>query len=171
MEHVLLLDMAIHTFDAARLIAGADPVAVYCKEWNPPGSWYDHDASAVAVFEMSGGIVYTYRGSWCAEGLNTSWECDWRVIGTQGSVTWDGAEAFSAQVISETGAFRSEYDDVEIPEPVTFDDDYSDRASAAAAACCRSSIESFSASPSCLSVSFSSSTTRLSSRAIQQATP
>jgi predicted dehydrogenase len=119
MQHVLLLDMAIHTFDAARLIAGADPVSVYCKEWNPAGSWYDHDASAVAVFELQAAsqppLVYTYRGSWCAEGLNTTWECDWRVIGTRGSVTWDGAEAFSAQVISETGAFRSEYDDVEIP--------------------------------------------------------
>ena len=30
MQHVLLLDMAIHTFDAARLIAGADPISVYC---------------------------------------------------------------------------------------------------------------------------------------------
>ena len=39
MEHVLLLDMAIHTFDQARLITGADPVSVYCQEWNPAGSW------------------------------------------------------------------------------------------------------------------------------------
>ena len=62
MEHVLLLDMAIHTFDAARLITGADPVSVYCKEWNPAGSWFDHDASAVAIFEMTDSIVYTYRG-------------------------------------------------------------------------------------------------------------
>ena len=31
MEHVLLLDMAIHTFDQARLITGADPVSVYCQ--------------------------------------------------------------------------------------------------------------------------------------------
>jgi len=119
MEHVLLLDMAIHTFDAARLIAGADPVAVYCKEWNPAGSWYDHDASAVAVFELRSGarqpIVYTYRGSWCSEGMNTTWECDWRVIGTKGSVTWDGAEAFSAQIVSETGGFRSEYLDATVP--------------------------------------------------------
>src|SRR5262245_44540882 len=35
MAHPLLLDMAIHTFDAARCITGADPVSVYCKEWNP----------------------------------------------------------------------------------------------------------------------------------------
>ena len=94
MAHVLLLDMAIHTFDAARFIAGADPLAVYCQEWNPAGSWYEHGASAVAVFEMTDGIVYTYRGSWCAEGLRTTWESDWRIIGTEGSVKWDGADGF-----------------------------------------------------------------------------
>jgi predicted dehydrogenase len=122
MEHVLLLDMAIHTFDAARLIAGADPVSVYCREWNPPGSWYDHDASAVAIFELDNGadtnppIVYTYRGSWCAEGLNTSWESDWRVIGQQGSVTWDGTDdGFRAEVVTGTGDFRSELAEVEVP--------------------------------------------------------
>ncbi len=116
MEHVLLLDMAIHTFDAARLIAGADPVSVYCREWNPPGSWYDHDASAVAIFELDNGVVYTYRGSWCAEGLNTSWESDWRVIGQKGSVTWDGTEdGFQAQVVTGTGDFHSELADVEVP--------------------------------------------------------
>jgi predicted dehydrogenase len=119
MRHVLLLDMAIHTFDAARLIAGADPVSVYCKEWNPLGSWYDHDASAVAIFELQAGdaqpLVYSYRGSWCAEGMNTTWECDWRVIGTKGSITWDGGEQFEAQAVSETGGFRSDYKSVAVP--------------------------------------------------------
>ncbi|NQT86755.1 Gfo/Idh/MocA family oxidoreductase [bacterium] len=116
MEHVLLLDMAIHSFDQARMISGADPVKVYCREWNPAGSWYDHQASAIAIFEMTGGLVYTYRGSWCAEGLNTSWDCDWRVIGTEGSATWDGAEAFHAQVVCERGEFFSKHEDVEVPE-------------------------------------------------------
>ena len=115
MKHVLLLDMAIHTFDAARFITGADPVSVYCKEWNPSASWYDHDASAVAIFEMTGGIVYTYRGSWCAEGLNTTWECDWRVIGENGSVKWDGGGNFQAQAVAETGGFFSKWKDVELP--------------------------------------------------------
>jgi len=121
MEHVLLLDMAIHTFDAARFLTGADPVAVTCVEWNPPGSWYDHDAAAVATFEMTGGIVYSYRGSWCAEGLNTTWECDWRVIGERGSVRWDGAQGFCAEVVAQTGGFRSELAAVPVPEidPVT----------------------------------------------------
>lgn len=115
MEHVLLLDMAIHTFDAARLLSGADPVSVYCKEWNPPGSWYDHDASAVAVFEMTGGIVYTYRGSWCADGLPTTWESEWRIIGQQGTARWLGDDRMQAQSVAETGGFMSTYRDVSIP--------------------------------------------------------
>lgn len=115
MRHVLLLDMAIHTFDAARLITGADPVSVYCREWNPSGSWYDHDASAVAIFEMTNGLVYTYRGSWCAEGLNTTWESDWRIIGEQGSIRWDGTGHIEAQAVAATGGFFSDMRDLEIP--------------------------------------------------------
>ena len=114
MRHVLLLDMAIHSFDAARLLTGADAVSVYCYEWNPPGSWYERDASAVAIFEMSNGSIYTYRGSWCAEGLPTSWECDWRFIGQKGSVVWDGGENTQIQVVKETGGFISTYSDMPI---------------------------------------------------------
>jgi predicted dehydrogenase len=114
MEHVLLLDMAIHTFDAARFVTNADPVSVYCKEWNPVGSWYDHDASAIAIFEMTNGIVYTYRGSWCAEGLPTTWESDWRILGSRGSVKWDG-EHILAQAVAETGRFLATYQDIDVP--------------------------------------------------------
>ncbi|MDA0338035.1 MAG: Gfo/Idh/MocA family oxidoreductase, partial [bacterium] len=112
----VLLDMAIHTFDAARLLLAADPLAVYCREWNPAGSWYDHDAAAVAVFEMSNGVVYTYRGSWCAEGLNTTWEADWRVIGQRGSICWDGAEGLQAETVAAGGQFRSQMQEL-ILEP------------------------------------------------------
>jgi predicted dehydrogenase len=115
MRHVLLLDMAIHTFDAARKIAGTDPLVVYCHEWNPAGSWYDHDAAAIAIFEMSGGQVFSYRGSWCAEGLRTTWESEWRIVGTRGSVRWDGAEAFQAQAVAATGGFFSEWEDLALP--------------------------------------------------------
>jgi predicted dehydrogenase len=80
MRHVLLLDMAIHTFDAARFLSGEDALAVYCHETNPRGTWYEHGASATAVFEMTNGVTFTYRGSWCAEGLGTGWGADWRII-------------------------------------------------------------------------------------------
>ncbi len=115
MPHVLLLDMAIHTFDAARLIAAVDPVAVYCHEWNPAGSWYARDAAAVAIFEMSQGVVFTYRGSWCAEGLRTTWESDWRIVGAQGSVCWDGAAGFRAEIAAKSGEFFSTMHPVELP--------------------------------------------------------
>jgi predicted dehydrogenase len=108
MAHVLVLDMAIHTFDAARYLLGdPEPVAVYCEEFNPPWSWYTGDASAVAIFEMAGGARFTYRGSWCAEGRHTAWESEWRAVGPEGSATWDGRDAIEADVVTERGEFFS----------------------------------------------------------------
>jgi len=115
MQHVLLLDMAIHTFDAARFLCGADAVSVYCKEWNPAGSWFAHGASAVAVFTMSNGVVYTYRGSWCSEGLHTTWESAWHGIGTQGSFRWDGYRDFKAQAVKSVRSPFSEVEDIPAP--------------------------------------------------------
>jgi predicted dehydrogenase len=126
MKHVLLLDMAIHSFDQARLISGADPVAVYCHEWNPRGSWYAHGASAVAIFEMSDGIVYTYRGSWCAAGVSTSWECDWRAVGTVGTVAWDGGDKFRAEAVETPEGFFPPKKEITVPVPGTKPDGHGD---------------------------------------------
>ncbi len=107
MEHVLLLDMAIHTLDAARFMSGRDALAVYCHESNPKGSWYAHGAAANAIFEMQDGIIFNYRGSWAAEGANTSWEASWRIIGSKGTLLWDGEDAITANVVDgDVGFFR-----------------------------------------------------------------
>ncbi len=116
MDHVLLLDMAVHHFDAARCVTGADAVSVQCHEWNPRSSWYRHGASVSASFQMSDGSVYTYRGSWCADGFPTSWECDWRVIGAEGTVRWDGGAGLSAQVFDGLEGCMGKYADVAIPD-------------------------------------------------------
>ncbi|MBD8065246.1 Gfo/Idh/MocA family oxidoreductase [Devosia sp. PTR5] len=117
MDHVLLLDMAIHTLDAARFMAGTAPKAVYCLETNPRGSWYRHGAAANAIFEFADDIVFNYRGSWCAEGANTSWESAWRITGTKGTLVWDGAERFEARVVSgDTGFFR-DLVEIDVPPP------------------------------------------------------
>lgn len=100
MKHVLLLDMCIHTFDASRFFSGASPVAVYCHEFNPAGSWYSHGASAHAIFEMSDGVVVNYRGSWCANGLPTNWSSVWRFIGTHGTLTWDGVDTIKVERVT-----------------------------------------------------------------------
>ncbi|WP_280786330.1 Gfo/Idh/MocA family oxidoreductase [Paenibacillus sp. PastF-3] len=100
MASPLLLDMAIHTFDQARFISGANPVSVYCQEFNPPGSWYEGNASAVCIFEMSDGSIFTYQGSWCAEGASTSWEAAWRINGEKGTAIWDGHDLPYAEVVA-----------------------------------------------------------------------
>ena len=106
MEHVLLLDMAIHTFDAARAMTGLEAKRVYCREWNPPNSWYRQGASAAAIFDMAGGAVFTYRGSWCADGAPTSWEAAWRIVGERGSLVWDGFDAIRAEAVDGERARR-----------------------------------------------------------------
>jgi predicted dehydrogenase len=88
----LLLDMAIHLFDAARAITGADPVSVYCESYNPPWSWYAGPAAAVAVFEMTGGLRFSFTGNWAAPGDETSWTGAWRAVGEHGTADWDGEE-------------------------------------------------------------------------------
>jgi predicted dehydrogenase len=90
MESPLLVDMAIHQFDQARFLAGVDPVAVSCHEFNPAGSWYRGDAAAVCTFELADGSVFSYRGAWSSEGFGTSWNGSWRVVGTAGTALWDG---------------------------------------------------------------------------------
>ena len=92
MESPLIADMAIHTFDAARFLLNKSPVSVYCKEFNPSWSWYKGDASAICIFEMEDGSIFDYRGCWCANGLNTTWESEWRASCEKGSALWDGAQ-------------------------------------------------------------------------------
>ena len=115
MDNVLLLDMAIHTFDAARYVAGKKPLAVYCVEKNPKGSWYRHGASANATFEFADDVVFTYRGSWCAEGERTSWESEWRLVGSKGMLTWDGGENFDAAVSGTEPGLLHGVTPVEVP--------------------------------------------------------
>jgi predicted dehydrogenase len=98
MASPLLLDMAIHTFDAARYISGADPVSVYCEEFNPTWSWYKGNAAATAIFEMTGNLRFTYRGCWCSDGQHTSWESEWRAVGRNGTAVWDGKTAPTADI-------------------------------------------------------------------------
>jgi predicted dehydrogenase len=107
--------MAIHTFDAARYIIGTQPQAVYCHETNPKGSWYAHGASAYAIFEFEENVTYTYRGSWCAQGLRTSWESAWRVIGEHGTLTWDGHDTFKAERELQTSGLLRDAEAIPVP--------------------------------------------------------
>ncbi|CVI62848.1 MULTISPECIES: Gfo/Idh/MocA family protein [Agrobacterium] len=119
MKNVLLLDMAIHTFDAARFVANEKPLSVFCVEKNPAGSWYAHGASANAIFEFSNDVVFTYRGSWCAEGERTSWEARWRLIGSKGMILWDGEDNFSASVAGDEPGLLRGFRTVNVSEVIS----------------------------------------------------
>ncbi len=115
MPSPLILDMAIHHFDLARFMTGADPVAVYAHEFNPKGSWYQGDVAASCIFEMTDGVVFTYRGSWCAEGFHTSWNGNWRIIGDRGTLLYEHDQDPQAQVVAGDEGFTRPLEDVSIP--------------------------------------------------------
>ena len=122
MPHVLLLDMAIHTFDQCRQMLGRNAERVICHEFNPAGSWFSHGASAMALFEMEGGIPFSYRGSWCARGFNTAWAGSWRITGESGSLLWDGENKITVEHVDETWDGKSFIEpikriDIPLPSP------------------------------------------------------
>jgi predicted dehydrogenase len=121
MDHVLLLDMAIHAFDAMRCMTGQSARKVYCREWDPKGSWYRQGSSAFAVFDLTGGGVFTYRGSWAAEGIRTSWECAWRLVGTKGSLAWDGHDDIRAEIAGPRSELLATLTPVSFPDASSHD--------------------------------------------------
>jgi predicted dehydrogenase len=90
MAEPLLVDMAIHQFDLARKLIGAEPVSVYCESYNPDWSWFDGNAAANAIFTFANGTRFAFTGSWCAPGQETSWNGSWRAVTAAGTATWDG---------------------------------------------------------------------------------
>ena len=105
MAEPLLVDMAIHQFDLARKLIGSEPVSVYCESYNPSWSWFDGNAAADAVFTFADGTRFAFTGSWCAPGLETSWNGRWRASASGGTATWDGdnepvAELASGEILA-----------------------------------------------------------------------
>ncbi|RZT28542.1 putative dehydrogenase [Kribbella sp. VKM Ac-2569] len=90
MAEPLLVDMAIHQFDLSRKLIGSEPVSVYCDSYNPSWSWFDGNAAASAIFRFGDGTRFTFTGSWCAPGLETSWNSRWRASASGGTAVWDG---------------------------------------------------------------------------------
>ena len=61
------------------------------------------DAAAICIFELADGSVFSYRGSWSAEGFGTSWNGSWRVVGTAGTALWDGEGDPVAEIAHSPG--------------------------------------------------------------------
>jgi predicted dehydrogenase len=115
MPSPLILDMAIHHFDLARFMTGAEPVAVYAHEFNPHGSWCAGDAAASCIFQMSDGVVFTYRGSWVAEGCRTSWNGHWRFVGDRGTLLYEQDRPPVGEVVSGRSGFLRPVKALKVP--------------------------------------------------------
>lgn len=123
-EHPLLRDMGIHAFDAARYITGTDPLAVTAQGVNPSWSPYAGDATVTCTFEMTGGSLFVYNGTWNASGLPTYWNSEWRIGAQHGTATWDGkgAPAFGVEDEERTASLQSELETaLEVSEPDQID--------------------------------------------------
>ncbi len=90
LEFPMLQDQAIHSFDSARFILGADAKNVYCHSYNPEGSHYNGDGSGACIFEMSDGTVLVYNAVMDTNVMKTAWHSQFRVIGTAGTAVWNG---------------------------------------------------------------------------------
>jgi predicted dehydrogenase len=69
---------------------------------------------------MTGGLIYSYRGSWAAEGLPTTWESEWRIVGQRGTSRWNGADArgaIKAQIANgrKPDSWTASLEDIEVP--------------------------------------------------------
>ena len=92
-DEPLLREMAIHLFDAARAVTGADAQSVFCNAYQTPWSWYPGNDSAEALFQMDDGLHFAFTGCWTARSDFTSWTGRWYLEGANGSVGWDGLGA------------------------------------------------------------------------------
>ncbi|MFD0630284.1 Gfo/Idh/MocA family protein [Catenulispora yoronensis] len=92
-DEPLLREMAIHLFDAARAVTGADATSVFCNAYRTPWSWYPGNDSAEALFRMDGGLHFAFTGCWTARSDFTSWTGSWYLEGAGGCATWDGVNA------------------------------------------------------------------------------
>ncbi|MCL2059745.1 MAG: Gfo/Idh/MocA family oxidoreductase [Oscillospiraceae bacterium] len=112
MDHPLLVDMSIHTFDEARYLLGeAKAVSAYCQEHNPPHSRYRGAAGADCIFEMDNGMILTFKGSWASRSENTSSHGRWRLACAGGAATWDGYDGVvlnEAQPVPENIGYLEE---------------------------------------------------------------
>lgn len=81
MLHPMSLEMAIHHFDLARAMFGAEAVSGQVAEWNPDWSPYHMGGALEALFQMQNAATtfpFLYSGSLVGKAPRTPWAGLWR---------------------------------------------------------------------------------------------
>jgi predicted dehydrogenase len=113
----VLADMAIHDFDQARHITGAEPESVLALEQLVPDSGFVGGTLACCTFRFVGGALFRYTGSWSAAGLETPWFGTWRVDGRRGAATWDGGPTVTVERLTGYAEEGPQFDRTAISLP------------------------------------------------------
>jgi|GEM_PF-5427688 Predicted dehydrogenases and related proteins len=103
LEYPMLQDQAIHSFDSARFILGADAKTVFAHSYNPVGSPYRGDGSGACIYEMTDNSTLVYNAVMGTNWLKTSWHSQWRVIGQYGTAMWNGFDKYATAEILKDG--------------------------------------------------------------------
>ncbi len=104
MRHVLLREAAVHAFDAARCILGADALTVSCLERTPDGQPFANGPEVHATFEMTDGSLFAFHGNWAEAGPPSAWDGSWRLTLGGGAARWDGEGEAQAWAPAPAGA-------------------------------------------------------------------
>jgi predicted dehydrogenase len=65
-EHPFLAEIAVHHYDSFRYLFKRQPVSVFARAYNPPGSTYERNAAVQAIVELDGGLPVQYFGTFVA---------------------------------------------------------------------------------------------------------
>jgi predicted dehydrogenase len=120
MQYPLLLDMAIHHFDAIRYVLGKEPIGVQTLSWNPPWSRFAGDASAIVLFDYLKNLHVVYDASWhTINGDMTSNGCNWRIECERGVIICEKESVYTADrgdyVSGSYGGEKKEVEQVRMP--------------------------------------------------------
>lgn len=92
MLHPMGLEMAIHHFDLARAMLGANAISGHVAEWNPTWSPYRMGGALEALFQMQNATTtfpFLYSGSLVGKALRTPWAGLWRFEFEQATLVAD----------------------------------------------------------------------------------
>ena len=85
---MMINDMMVHHFDLLRFVLNDDPTSVQAITWNQPWGWHQGDSCHAIVFRYASGLVATHVTVGCEIGRQTSWNGDWHIAGSKGSLDW-----------------------------------------------------------------------------------
>jgi predicted dehydrogenase len=85
-KEILIEDMSIHHFDLLRHILGKDATSIYASSLKPTWSWFEGKAVVSATIKFEDEILINYFGSWVTRGKETSWNGEFRLVGSKGVI-------------------------------------------------------------------------------------